>query len=80
MFDTMPEPQHNANGVSLPRNDSFSTEDIARAFQASALKPRNHLSLKIVQQDELEVPPPTPHESSSIMMAYTTVDRTRRQN
>lgn len=61
MTDSMPQPQPHA--ASIPRNDSFSTEDIARAFRASALKPRNDLSLRIVKHDETMVPPPTPHEA-----------------
>lgn len=59
MTESMPLPQ---NTSQLPRNDSFSTEDIAKAFKASAKKPRNDLSLRIVRQDETEVPPPTPRE------------------
>jgi len=60
MISTMPLPQSTDK---LPRNDSFSTNDITNAFKASATKPRNHLSLKVVQQDETAVPPPSPHES-----------------
>ncbi|KAM0705413.1 hypothetical protein Q7P35_008203 [Cladosporium inversicolor] len=54
MTSTLPQP------ASLPRNDSFSTDDITRAFQASESKPRNNLSLRVVQADEICVPPPSP--------------------
>ncbi|KAM0699479.1 hypothetical protein Q7P36_000481 [Cladosporium allicinum] len=57
MTSTLPQPSETPR---LPRNDSFSTDDIARAFQASASKPRNNLSLRVVQQDEICVPPPSP--------------------
>ncbi|EMC95953.1 hypothetical protein BAUCODRAFT_34716 [Baudoinia panamericana UAMH 10762] len=60
MTDTMPLP---STTTQLPRNDSFSADDISKAFQASAAKPRNNLSLRIVQQDETLVPPPSPHHS-----------------
>ncbi|GAB7366339.1 hypothetical protein MBLNU230_g8139t1 [Neophaeotheca triangularis] len=60
MFDTMPQPQQQTY---LPRNDSFSSQDISKAFQASAQKPRNNLSLRVVKQDETTVPPPSPLES-----------------
>ena len=53
----MPMPTYQSQ---LPRVDSFSTDDITKAFQAAASKPRNHLSIKIVQQDETTVPPPSP--------------------
>ena len=57
MTSTMPMP---TDQTQLPRVDSFSTDDITKAFQAAATKPRNHLSIKIVQQDETTVPPPSP--------------------
>ncbi|KAM0719328.1 hypothetical protein Q7P37_005233 [Cladosporium fusiforme] len=57
MTSTLPQP---AQAPRLPRNDSFSTDDITRAFQASASKPRNNLSLRVVQADEICVPPPSP--------------------
>ncbi|KAK5168669.1 uncharacterized protein LTR77_005978 [Saxophila tyrrhenica] len=60
MTSTMPLP---TSQTQLPRNDSFSTDDITKAFKASDTKARNHLSLKIVKQDETTVPPPSPHES-----------------
>jgi len=60
MTSTYPNPTQTSN---LPRNDSFSTDDIKRAFQASERKPRNHLSLKIAQTDEPSVPPPSPLQS-----------------
>lgn len=63
MTDLMPSPQSTSG---LPRNDSFSTEDIARAFRASALKPRNDRSLRIMREEEIDVPPPTPHEYISL--------------
>ena len=61
MTSTMPTPQ-----PQLTRTDSsssFSTADIQEAFAAAASKPRNHLSLKVVQQDETAVPPPSPLHS-----------------
>lgn len=59
MTDTMPMP---TSGSQLTRND-FSTEDLTKAFKASATKPRNNLSLRIVQKDETTVPPPSPLDS-----------------
>jgi hypothetical protein len=58
MTSTFPQPSQ--GGARLPRNDSFSTDDIARAFQASESKPRNNLSLRVVQAEEVCVPPPSP--------------------
>ncbi|KAI7288001.1 hypothetical protein KC345_g158 [Hortaea werneckii] len=60
MTDSMPMPTARAQ---LPRNDSFSTHDIHQAFKASASKPRNNLSLRVVQQDETAPPPPSPLDS-----------------
>lgn len=60
MTSTLPNPPQ---GARLPRNDSFSTEDITRAFKASATKPRNNLSLSIVKHDETSPPPPSPLDS-----------------
>ena len=57
MTSTHPQPTQTTG---LPRNDSFSTDDITRAFQASESKPRNNLSLRVVQADEICVPPPSP--------------------
>jgi len=57
MTDAMPQPMPS---VQLARNDSFSADDIHNAFKASASKPRNNLSLRIVKQDETTVPPPSP--------------------
>jgi hypothetical protein len=59
MTSTLPQPTRT---TCLPRNDSFSTDDITRAFQASESKPRNNmnLSLRVVQADEICVPPPSP--------------------
>lgn len=60
MTSTLPQP---AQAPRLARNDSFqnfSTDDITRAFQASESKPRNNLSLRVVQADEICVPPPSP--------------------
>jgi len=53
--------------TTLPRNDSFTNSDLTKAFQASARKPRNQLSLKIMQsQDDkpTAVPPPSPLEGT----------------
>ncbi|KAI6826584.1 hypothetical protein KC340_g12239 [Hortaea werneckii] len=61
MTDSMPMPT--AGAAQLPRNDSFSTHDIHQAFKASASKPRNNLSLRVVQQDETAPPPPSPLDS-----------------
>ncbi|KAK4498183.1 hypothetical protein PRZ48_010840 [Zasmidium cellare] len=47
----------------IPRNDSFSAEDLTKALKASATKPRNELSLRIANHDEPAVPPPSPRES-----------------
>ena len=63
MTSMLPSPPQ---GARLPRNDSFSTEDITRAFQESASKPRNHLSLRIVHHDETSPPPPSPLESRPV--------------
>ncbi|KAL1582643.1 hypothetical protein WHR41_08748 [Cladosporium halotolerans] len=57
MTSSLPQP---AQAPRLPRNDSFSTDDIARAFKASATKPRNDLSLRVAAADEVCVPPPSP--------------------
>jgi hypothetical protein len=53
--------------VQSSRNSSFSDDDITKAFQASAAKPRNHLSLKIVQQEETIAPPTSPLDQRSSM-------------
>lgn len=59
MTSTLPQPTQ--SGPRLPRNDSFSTDDITRAFQASESKPRNNLNLSLrVAQEEICVPPPSP--------------------
>ncbi|KXT03162.1 hypothetical protein AC579_4971 [Pseudocercospora musae] len=61
MTDTMPMPSSPAQ---IPRNDSFSAEDLSNAFKASATKPRNDLSLRIApSRDEPSVPPPSPRTS-----------------
>ncbi|TKA70150.1 hypothetical protein B0A55_06534 [Friedmanniomyces simplex] len=41
-------PLPSSTTTQLPRNDSFSAADIHKAFKASASKPRNDLSLRIV--------------------------------
>ncbi|TKA30435.1 hypothetical protein B0A50_02662 [Salinomyces thailandicus] len=64
MTDTMPLPSNTHD--SLPRNDSFSTNDIHEAFKASATKPRNNLSLRVVKQDETAPPPPSPLHSRPV--------------
>lgn len=65
MTSTMPQPTK----LTLTRVDSFSTDDLHKsfsnadlhnAFKASAAKPRNHLSLKIVLQATETSPPPPP--------------------
>lgn len=63
MTSTFPQP---AQAPCLPRNDSFSTDDITRAFQASESKPRNNLSLRVVQDQEICVPPPSPLPSRPV--------------
>lgn len=55
MTSTLPQP---SQAPRLPRN--FSEDDITRAFQASESKPRNNLSLRVAQADEICVPPPSP--------------------
>lgn len=60
MTDTMPLPTQQSP---IPRNDSFSAEDLSKALKASATKPRNELSLRIALHDEPTVPPPSPRES-----------------
>jgi len=76
MTDTMPTPigpTTTTGSGTLTRTDSFSTADIHRAFLASATKPRNNLSLRIVQQDETTVPPPSPllhSRSASSVLGY----------
>ncbi|KAH9845801.1 hypothetical protein Tdes44962_MAKER00011 [Teratosphaeria destructans] len=68
MTDAMPLPSSTTHHI--PRNDSFSTDDIHRAFQASASKPRNDLSLRIVQQPEIAPPPPSPLVSRPGSVVY----------
>ena len=75
MTSTMPLPSYQTQ---LPRNDSFSTDDITKAFKDSASKPRNHLSLKVVKQDETSVPPPSPSESRPASVYGSRQDRDRR--
>ncbi|KAK5119527.1 hypothetical protein LTR85_007627 [Meristemomyces frigidus] len=70
----MPMP---SSGAQLPRNDSFSADDLTKAFKASASKPRNNLSLRIVQKDETTVPPPSPLDSRPSSM-YGRTDSHRR--
>ena len=54
MTDTMPLP---TQGSSIPRNDSFSAEDLTKALKASATKSTNELGLRRASQDETAVPP-----------------------
>jgi len=60
MTDTMPFP----SSTQIPRNDSFSAAEIHQAFKASAAKPRNDRSLRVIAHDHddntLAVPPPSP--------------------
>jgi hypothetical protein len=55
MTDAMPLP---APRTPIPRNDSFSAEDLTKALKAAVNKPRDFLN---VQQDILAVPPPSPN-------------------
>ncbi|KAK4613458.1 hypothetical protein CLAFUW4_09190 [Fulvia fulva] len=58
MTDSMPTP---ARQTCIPRNDSFSAEDLSKALKASANKPRN-LSIRDINDDPA-VPPPSPQKS-----------------
>lgn len=75
MTDTMPLP---SSGTHLPRNDSFSADDLTKALKASASKPRNNLSLRIVQKSETTVPPPSPLGSRPSSFYGQRVDSHRR--
>jgi hypothetical protein len=58
MTDTMPMPSQRST---IPRNDSFSAEDLTKALEASASKARNDLSYRL--NDSPSVPPPSPQRS-----------------
>ncbi len=66
MTDTMPLPSSSTTATHIPRNDSFSAAEIHQAFKASAAKPRNDLSLRVIVAHDhdhdktLAVPPPSP--------------------
>ncbi|KAK0915017.1 hypothetical protein LTR91_001819 [Friedmanniomyces endolithicus] len=62
----MPLPSSSTTATHIPRNDSFSAAEIHQAFKASAAKPRNDLSLRVIVAHDhdhdktLAVPPPSP--------------------
>ncbi|CZT14627.1 uncharacterized protein RCC_00599 [Ramularia collo-cygni] len=61
MTDTMPQPTQNS---SIPRNNSFSAEDLTKALKASATKKSG--AFTSLQQDHSAVPPPSPHHSRPV--------------
>lgn len=60
MTDAMPLPTQRS---SIPRNDSFSAEDLTKALKASATKKS---STNLFSQDHSAVPPPSPHQSRPV--------------
>ncbi|KAK3074075.1 hypothetical protein LTR53_003787 [Teratosphaeriaceae sp. CCFEE 6253] len=74
----MPLPTTQQN--SLPRNDSFSTTDIHNAFKAAETKPRNNLSLRVVQHDDAATtaPPPPSRNQSRRSSVYARSEQDRR--
>lgn len=63
MTDTMPLPTQHS---SIPRNDSFSAEDLTKALKASAKKSSKTQAFAALQQDHSAVPPPSPHQSRPV--------------